>query len=169
MLAVVMANVGNHRGMGVEYATRMRSDILKHISVLHKVYCFTDMPASLYPRTRCKTWPVGKPWDESYLFREGLFVEDRILYFSLDTIITDDIDELACYDGPYAVSAGGHVMAWRNGISQHDTASPLEAAFPGLITPYQPYPPEGARIVTFDHAPHEIGGWVAEYWTKEAA
>lgn len=164
MLAVVMANVGNHRGMGIEYAHRLRSDFMKHISVLHKVYCFTDMPASLYPRTRCKPHPVGVPWDYRKLFRAGLFEEERILYFSLDTIITDDIDELASYDGNYAISAGGHVMAWRNGIKPEDTAAPLEGAFPGLIVPYQPYPPESARIVTFNEAPHEVGGWVSEYW-----
>lgn len=164
MLAVVMVNVGNHRGNGVEYANRLRSDIMKHIAVQHRVYCFTDMPASLYPRTRCKPHPVGVPWDMSRMFRPDTFAEDRILYISLDTIIVDDIDDLASYECHYAMSAGGHVMAWKNGISMHDTASPLEGAFPGVIVPYQPYPPEGARIVTFDQAAHETGGWVSEYW-----
>lgn len=167
MLAVVMANVGNYRGRGVEYANRLRSDFMKHLAVPHKVYCFTDQPASFYPRTRCKPHPVGVPWEMGRLFRAGQFQEERIIFFSLDTIITRDIDELAMYDGEFAVSAGGHVMAWRNGA--RPTIEPLEDIFPGLIVPYTDYPPEAARIVTFDTAPHQVGGWVAEYWEKEAA
>jgi hypothetical protein len=164
MLAVVIANVGNHRGNGIEYAQRMRSDFMKHIAVQHKVYCVTDQPACFYPRTRCKPHPVGVKWDESRLFRQEQFTEDRILYFSLDTIIIEDIDELAAYDGPFAMSAKGHIMAWPNGASYYDTAQPLEKVFPGMIAPYSNQPPEGARIITFDNAPHKAGGWVAEYW-----
>lgn len=170
MLAVVMANVGNYRGRGVEYANRLRSDFMKHLAVPHKVYCFTDQPASFYPRTRCKPHPVGVPWERGRLFRAGQFQEERILFFSLDTIITRDIDELATYEGAAAASAGGHVLAWRNGsVEPGDEWQRLEDVFPGLIVPHADYPPEAARIVTFDTAPHQVGGWVAEYWEKEAA
>lgn len=171
MLAVVMVNVGNHRGMGVEYANRLRSDVMKHLSVPHKVYCYTDQPACFYPRTRCKTHPVGVSWEIGRMFRAGAFTEDRILYLSLDTIILNDIDELATYEGEFAVSDGLHVMAWKNGaeLNVMMKAERLEDVFPELITPYAPYLPESARIVTFDTAPHEVGGWVSEYWEKAEA
>jgi hypothetical protein len=167
MLAVVIANVGNHRGMGVEYANRLRSDLMKHLAVPHRVYCFTDQAASFYPRTRCKPHPRGR-WEMDRLFRPGQFKEERILYLSLDTILLKDIDELAGYEGEAAASAGGHVLLWRNGFAPGVWES-LEDAFPGLIAPYQEYLPESARIVTFYTAPHEVGGWVSEYWEKEAA
>lgn len=166
MLAVVMANVGNHRGRGVEYANRLRSDFFKHLAVPHRVYCITDQPASFYPRTRCKPHPVGAAFERERLFRAGQFTEERVLYVSLDTIITHDIDELADYQGECAISRGGHVLAWRNGV-QPDISERLEDVYPGLIVPYTDYPPESARIVTFDSAPHEVGGWVAEYWENE--
>lgn len=169
MLAVVMANVGNHRGMGVQYANRLRSDVMKHLAVPHRVYCITDQPASFYPRTVCKPHPVGQRWEIGKLFRGGLFREERILFLSLDTILLKDIDELATYEGDFAVSDHLHVMAWKNGVDPETIPGKLEDACPGLIVPYQPYPPQGARIVTFDTAPHKVGGWVAEYWQKEAA
>jgi hypothetical protein len=48
-------------------------------------------------------------------------------------------------------------------------ADRLEDVFPGLIAPYEEHLPESARIITFDSPSHEIGGWVSEYWQKEAA
>ena len=60
MLAVVMVNVGNHRGNGIEYANRLRSDILKHLAVPHRVYCYSDQPACFFARTRCKPHPAGQ-------------------------------------------------------------------------------------------------------------
>lgn len=171
MLAVVMVNVGNHRGMGVEYAQRLRSDIMKHLSVPHHVYCYTELPASFYPRTRCKPHPVGVDWHSGRMFRAGAFEEERIMYLSLDTIITKDIDLLMEYEGDFAASQHCHVMMWRNGVTPGVgvMADRLEDKFPDVIVPYSEYPPESARIVTFDQAPHEVGGWVAEYWEKEAA
>lgn len=171
MLAVVMVDVGNHRGMGVEYAQRLRSDVMKHMAVPHKVYCYTDQPAVFYPRTKCKPHPVGVSWESGRMFRAGSFDEDRIMYLSLDTIIRADIDELAGYEGDFATSQSCHVMLWKNGVvpGVGVIADRLEDKFPGLIAPYSVYPPEDARIITFDQAPHAVGGWVSEYWTKEAA
>lgn len=169
MLAVVMANVGNHRGRGVEYANRLRSDLMKHLSAPHRVYCYTDQPAAFYPRMRCKPHPVGVPWEIGRMFRAGAFQEERIVYLSLDTIITGDIDELATYEGEFAMSAGKHVIVWKNGVTPNSNAEPLEEVFPGLIASYSIYPPESARIVTFNEAPHLVGGWVSEYWEKEVA
>ena len=163
MLAVVMASVGNYRGRGVEYATRLRSDLLKHLAVPHRVYCFTDQPASFFPRTRCKPHPTGE-FQNGRLFREGQFQEDRILYLSTDTLILKDIDELASYEGEFAMSQDLHVIAWRNGAYHGGQIERLEEVFPGLVVPYTEYPPQSARIVTFNTAMHEVGGWVAEYW-----
>lgn len=120
MLAVVTIQRGNYRGMGFEYQNRLRSDFMKHIHVPHKVYCITDAPASFYPRTRCKaiSEAVAGGWEKVRLFKPGMFSEERILYFDLNTIITQDINEIASCDADFAMSNGAHVMAWKNGMQE---------------------------------------------------
>jgi hypothetical protein len=105
------------------------------------------------------------------MFRAGAFIEDRILYLSSDIIIRDDINCLAEYEGEFATSQKCHVMMWRNGVvpGVGVMADRLEDKFPGLIVPYEDGEVADARIVTFDTPSHTLGGWVSEYWEKEAA
>jgi hypothetical protein len=110
MLAVVMVDVGQHGERSLEYAHRLRSDLLKHLYVPHKVYCYTCKPASMYPRTRCKPHPIGVDWHNGCMFRAGAFREDRLLYLSSDIIITDDINCLAEYEGEFSTSQKAHIM-----------------------------------------------------------
>ena len=61
-------------------------------------------------------------WNKLYLFKDGLFPKgDRILYFDLDTVITGRLDEIASYDGNFAILrdwlepeiVNSSVMAWQ--------------------------------------------------------
>jgi predicted O-methyltransferase YrrM len=88
--------------------------------------CFTDQPDELAKGIEVRPLPADLPgwWSKLALFRPGLFPEgDRVLFLDLDTLITGRLDELAAYNGPFAILRDFYrpeglqsaVMAWRAG------------------------------------------------------
>lgn len=88
--------------------------------------CFTDQLDELAAGVSSLPLPVDLPgwWSKLALFRPGLFpAGDRVLFFDLDTLITGRLDEIAAYDGPFAILRDFYrpeglqsaVMAWRAG------------------------------------------------------
>lgn len=88
--------------------------------------CFTDQPDELDKGIVIRPLPADLPgwWSKCALFREGLFPKgDRALFLDLDTLITGRLDEIAAYDGPFAILRDFYrpnglqsaVMAWRAG------------------------------------------------------
>lgn len=90
--------------------------------------CFTDDATGLDPAILVK--PVPKElasrgwWAKLYLFSEDAFPKgERVLYFDLDTAITGPLDEIAKYNGPFAILRDAYryhglqsaVMAWKAG------------------------------------------------------
>jgi uncharacterized Rossmann fold enzyme len=88
--------------------------------------CFTDQNDALDSGIKVRPLPVNLPgwWSKLGLFRPGVFPDgDRVLFLDLDTLITGRLDELAAYDGPFAILRDFYrpdglqsaVMAWRAG------------------------------------------------------
>jgi uncharacterized Rossmann fold enzyme len=88
--------------------------------------CFTDQHDVLAPGISSRPLPADLPgwWSKLALFRPGLFPDgDRVLFLDLDTLITGRLDEIAAYDGPFAILRDFYrpdglqsaVMAWRAG------------------------------------------------------
>lgn len=88
--------------------------------------CFTDQPDKLANGITKRPLPADLPkwWSKLALFRPDLFPKgDRVLFLDLDTVITGRLDELASYDGPFAILRDFYrpnglqsaVMAWRAG------------------------------------------------------
>jgi hypothetical protein len=88
--------------------------------------CFTDDPTGLEAGIKTKPLPEGVEgwWNKLYLFSPEAFPEgERVLYFDLDTVITGPLDEIARYDGDFAVLRDAYrpkgmqssVMAWEAG------------------------------------------------------
>jgi hypothetical protein len=103
--------------------------------------CFTDQPYKLDPGIVVRPLPANLPgwWSKLALFRAGLFPEgDRVIFFDLDTLITGRLDELAAYDGPFAIlrdffrpnGMQSSVMAWRAGEQQEIWETYTEAGWP---------------------------------------
>lgn len=91
-----------------------------------KFVCFTDQPDVLDKGIERRALPADLPgwWSKLALFRPGLFPDgDRVLFLDLDTLITGRLDEIAAYDGPFAIlrdffrpdGLQSAVMAWRAG------------------------------------------------------
>lgn len=88
--------------------------------------CFTDQPDKLADGIVVRPLPADLPgwWSKLALFRADLFpAGDRVLFFDLDTVITGRLDEIAAYDGPFAILRDFYrpnglqsaVMAWEAG------------------------------------------------------
>jgi uncharacterized Rossmann fold enzyme len=88
--------------------------------------CFTDQNDVLAPGISSRPLPADLPgwWSKLALFRPGLFPDgDRVLFLDLDTLITGRLDEIAAYDGPFAILRDFYrpnglqsaVMAWEAG------------------------------------------------------
>lgn len=91
-----------------------------------KFVCFTDQTDVLDKGIEVRPLPADLPgwWSKLGLFRRGLFPDgDRVLYLDLGCVITGRLDEIAKYDGPFAILRDFYrdnglqsaVMAWRAG------------------------------------------------------
>lgn len=92
--------------------------------------CYTDDPTGIRQEIQCRELPDGMAgwWCKLFLFAPGQFDEgDRIVYFDLDTVIIDAIDDIVKYDGPFAILRDFYrpdgwqsaVMAWVAGFGTH--------------------------------------------------
>lgn len=101
MLNVVVIQTGNYQGHGIAYVHNLRRQVRKHLTLPHRFYVVTDDAACNYPASRVK--PAVHPgwWEKLRLFKPGMF-EGRVLFLDLDTLIVDNINDIAAYAGPFA-------------------------------------------------------------------
>lgn len=103
--------------------------------------CFTDQADALDPGIVVRPLPADLPgwWSKLALFREDIFPDgDRVIFFDLDTLITGRLDELAAYDGPFAIlrdfyrpnGMQSSVMLWTAGEQREIWQSYTEAGWP---------------------------------------
>lgn len=113
MLNIVCVNVGNYLGRGQDYVDRLRAAVERNVSVPYRFRAFGDeLPA--------RGW-----WAKLALFQPGLFEDgDRVLYFDLDTLILEPVDDIASWDVEFATLGAfrppdrlqSGVMTWRAGF-----------------------------------------------------
>jgi uncharacterized Rossmann fold enzyme len=93
-----------------------------------KFICFTDQPDVLDGGVEVRPLPENLPgwWAKLGLHKPGVFPDgDRVLYFDLGCLITGRLDEIASYDGPFAILRDFYrpdglqsvVMAWEAGTT----------------------------------------------------
>lgn len=130
MLRVVTVNWRNYQGIGVQYCNRLYDMVQRNLTdgLPGTFTVFTDDPleTGYHPNIELRILPprLDGWWNKVTLFQGGLFpYGDRILYFDLDTVITGPIDELAAYDGHFAIlrdfyrpkGLQSSVMSWMAG------------------------------------------------------
>jgi ADP-heptose:LPS heptosyltransferase/SAM-dependent methyltransferase len=111
------------------YVVRMRNMLERNLTVPFKFVCFTD----LHKIDGCNTVKLVSDvpgwWPKVEVFRSDNIDSQRVVYFDLDTVILDNIDDLLDLDGDFygltpwnranrrkGYFASG-IMAWRNGIA----------------------------------------------------
>jgi hypothetical protein len=146
MLTVACVDVGFPEGYldrGREYVDGLYWAVRKHLSGPHRFVCFTDslIRYGLHPYEVVKVpYPGLKGWmNKLALFKPGVFEEgERVLYLDLDTVVAGSLDDIASYDGEFAMLedllfpnllASG-VMAWRGGFGAHIWESYAKAGMP---------------------------------------
>lgn len=110
MLNIVMVNAWNYLGRGDEYVHKLKMGVTRHLSVPHTFHVLTeaDVPEG-----------VSGWWSKISMFEPGRF-KGRCLFFDLDTVIVGSLDDIATYDGDFAMVRDWYhpdlktssVMAW---------------------------------------------------------
>lgn len=126
MLNVVCVKVGNK--YGPEYVNILFDMVRRNLKEGHegKFWCLTDDPSGLDSQIGIIPSLPGITgwWAKLTMFRPGVFpVGERVLYFDLDVIITGALDDVAAYDGDFAILREfngcegwqSSIMAWRSG------------------------------------------------------
>ena len=144
MLHIVCVNKGNYLGRGVEYVNVLYDQVRRNLESGTKgeFVVFTDkMETGYHPEIVQRLLPdtVTGWWSKLYLFKRGLFRDgDRVLFFDLDTLIIGTLDDVAKYDGEFAMlrdfyrpnNMQSSVMAWRAGFGAHIWDEYLNAGMP---------------------------------------
>src|SRR5262245_34484093 len=134
MVTVATVNIRNYRGMGARYVNALYAACRRHITLPLRFVCFTDNPSGLAKGID----PISLPDDlvpshlhgaygKIAMFRPGAFDPgERVLYMDLDTIVLSNIDDIASYNGPFAMLQRplnilrSGVMAWTFAPHLHD-------------------------------------------------
>lgn len=121
---------------GPEYVEILYSAVRRNLAEGYRgrFIVFTDNPPLFAEMAGIETRLVPPDlkgwWGKLYLFSKDAFQPgERVLYFDLDTVITGPLDEIASYDGPFAIlrdvyrpdGLQSSVMAW-------EAAHPFSAA-----------------------------------------
>lgn len=139
MLIVACIKVGEKYGR--DYAVNLHRAVERHLTVPHEFVCFTDRLVDGVP---CKSPPCDEEgwWSKLGLFREGVFRDgDQVLFIDLDTVIVDNFDDVAGYDGEFAIlrdwyrpwGLGSCLMSWKAGTCTEIWTKWLEHGRPYLM------------------------------------
>lgn len=122
---VVCVQTNNYCGMGADYVTRLYDMVMRNVPQGYPVrfVCFTDDISNLPAEIETHGLPMGQSgwWNKLALFQPGTFQPgDRVVYFDLDTLVINRLDDLFSYEGEFAClrdfyrpdGLGSGVMLW---------------------------------------------------------
>ena len=146
---ICCVQAGNYQGRGAEYVNNLHDMVLRNMppQTPFRFICFTDNPDGLdegidvrpLPEQGLEGW-----WNKLALFKKGVFPEgERVVYFDLDTLIINALDDIVAYDGTLAClrdfyrphGFGSGVMLWKVGADEFNVwdewVIALKPKFPG--------------------------------------
>ena len=113
---------------GSEYVNRLYAMVARNLEAGTEGWfiCYTDDATGIDNAIHVRELPADLRgwWGKLYLFAPGQFEEgERVLFFDLDTLILGPLDDIARYEGEFAILRdfyrpngwGSGVMAWRGG------------------------------------------------------
>jgi hypothetical protein len=107
-----------------EYVNNLANSVAKNLTVPYTFYCLTDVASDQFSSKVHKVvklmYDFPKWWPKIEMFRRGLFAGKKVFYLDLDTLVINNIDFIASYNGSFCglrdfyhmVSLGSGVMAW---------------------------------------------------------
>lgn len=97
-MLIVCVKWGNQ--FGPEYVNILHDMIRRNTTKDYQFVCYTDDPTGLDCETRELPKELEGWWGKLYLFKE---LNGKTLFFDLDTLITNNIDDLLGYEGDFAI------------------------------------------------------------------
>lgn len=137
MITVVCVLVKGHVPFKVEYVTKLKAMVARHLKRPHRFVCLTDRPEwfhmvdTIYvPSPR----PLKGWWSKIHLFDALNGFTGRVLYLDLDSLVMNALDPIVDFPAPFAlVPDAGHfqgkgelkvvkrfnssVMVWNAGVN----------------------------------------------------
>jgi len=143
-IQIICLNAGNYLGQGRKYVEILRDSVFRNLppEIAVKFTVFTDDPQDYGPIHK-RSLPhdgLNGWWNKLALFKKDLFpVDDTIIFFDLDTVITGALDEIVQYKGDFAILRDAYrpqglqssVMIWK-GDQSHVWDSYDIAGFPNI-------------------------------------
>jgi len=88
-----------------DYVNKLAASVRRNLTLAHQFVCFTDDPHGLNADIQIARLPDGLEgwWGKLALFDQANLGSSRILFFDLDTVILGSLDQIAAYDGPFAI------------------------------------------------------------------
>lgn len=144
MLQIVCLNSHNYLGRGAEYVAILHDMVKRNLpeGFPGKFVCFTDDDADYGPEIEKRPLPHSglRGWfNKLALFKAGLFPDDdRILFLDLDTCITGPLDQIAAYDGEFAIlrdfyrphGLGSAIVSWKSSFGHKIWTRYVAEGFP---------------------------------------
>lgn len=116
----------------VEYVNKLANAIARHSTVDYEFVCLTDTPDADFNENVSRTIQLTDDlpgwWSKIEMFKPGLFPGQTCVFFDLDTIILDNIDDILGNDYKrltmlddfyYPGSGASGVLAWKHDDHTH--------------------------------------------------
>lgn len=106
MITVASVWVRGQVPYGLEYVTRLRNMVDRHLTRAHAFVCLTDRPWLLPADIR--GIPIATPalkgwWGKVELFNRRHGFAGRMLYLDLDSLIVDSLESIVKFPAPFAL------------------------------------------------------------------
>lgn len=107
-----------------EWVRRLRDGVARNLAAPHRFVCLSDVDVP------CERIPLIEPWkgwwSKIALFRPGLFGDNTVFYFDLDTIVVGSLDAITEYPHRFTMTHEFYqphllcstAMAWRGDWSK---------------------------------------------------
>lgn len=114
------------------YVNKLAAAIKRHTTKKYKFACLTDADENNFDKNLVDDiipleLGLASYWSKLELFRPELFSGNQVLYFDLDTLIIDNIDEFLSYGGDFMglrnfnnlITLGSGILGWDSSKTNH--------------------------------------------------
>lgn len=119
MITVACVLVKGHVPFRVEYVTKLKAMVARHLKRPHRFVCLTDRPEWFEGRVETITVPTPRPlkgwWSKIELFNQAHGFTGRVLYLDLDTLVVDSLDPIVDWPAPFALIPDAGTFEPRDG------------------------------------------------------
>lgn len=107
MITVACVWVKANVPYGVEYVTRLKAMVGRHLHRAHRFVCLTDrpeqVPEGIDPIAIPNLSPLPGWWSKLELFNPSRGMSGRVLYLDLDSLVVGSLEPVVDFPAPFAI------------------------------------------------------------------